>query len=68
MRQITILEKETRIVLGIIKDYEGHWAEDTIRSWPDGSFEPEGFVTRTKFVKMVNNRYWLHRSNLYRFY
>jgi|GEM_PF-277172 len=50
--------------LGIDKDYSGHWAEGTIKSWldnsyvtgyPDGSFKPEGLVTRAEFVKMVNN-------------
>jgi len=50
-------------VLGIEKDYAGHWAEDTIQSWldnsyvsgyPNGSFKPEGSVTRAEFVKMVN--------------
>lgn len=47
-------------------DYTGHWAEDTIQSWldksyvtgyPDGSFIPEGYVTRVEFVKMVNKAF-----------
>jgi uncharacterized protein YjdB len=47
-------------------DYAGHWAEDTIQSWldksyvtgyPDGSFIPEGYVTRVEFVKMVNKAF-----------
>lgn len=46
-----------------ITDYMGHWAEKNIEDWlhkgyvsgyPDGSFKPEGFVTRAEFVKMVN--------------
>ena len=46
------------------KDYEGHWAQEAIQKWldmgyvtgyPDGSFKPEGFVTRAEFVRMVNN-------------
>jgi len=52
--------------LGLSKDYTGHWAEDTIQSWldksyvtgyPDGSFIPEGYVTRVEFVKMVNKAF-----------
>jgi len=48
---------------GAGKDYSGHWAEKNIQSWldnnygtgyPDGSFRPEGLVTRAEFVKMVN--------------
>lgn len=51
-------------VFGIEKDFTGHWAENTIQSWldngyvsgyPNGSFKPEGSVTRAEFVKMVNN-------------
>jgi len=51
-------------VYGKSKDYEGHWAENTIKGWvdkgyingyPDGSFRPEGQVTRAEFVKLVNN-------------
>lgn len=51
-------------VLGIDKDYAGHWAEDIIQSWLDEGyvtgysdccFKPEGLVTRAEFVKMVNN-------------
>jgi hypothetical protein len=49
---------------GVVKDYAGHWAEDTIQLWldedyitgyPDGSFNPEGKVTRSEFVTMVNS-------------
>lgn len=45
-------------------DITGHWAEETIKSWlnngyvsgyPDGTFRPEGYVTRAEFVTMVNN-------------
>lgn len=48
------------------KDYKGHWAESTIKGWidkgyitgyPDGSFRPEGQVTRAEFVKMANKLY-----------
>lgn len=48
------------------KDYEGHWAENTIKGWidkgyingyPDGSFRPEGQVTRAEFVKLANKLY-----------
>jgi hypothetical protein len=48
------------------KDYEGHWAESTIKGWidkgyingyPDGSFRPEGQVTRAEFVKLANKLY-----------
>jgi len=46
------------------KDYKGHWAEAVIQKWldmkyitgyPDGTFRPEGFITRAEFVKMTNN-------------
>lgn len=48
------------------KDYEGHWAQDAIQRWldmgyvtgyTDGSFKPEGFVTRAEFVRMINNSF-----------
>lgn len=51
-------------VQGMSKDYAGHWAEDTIQSWlddgyvtgyPDGSFKPDGPITRAEFVRIVNN-------------
>ena len=49
---------------GAVKDYTGHWAEETIQLWldndyiegyPDGSFKPEGKITRAEFVTMVNS-------------
>ncbi len=49
---------------GVAKDYAGHWAGDKIQLWldkgyvtgyPDGSFNPEGKVTRSEFVTMVNS-------------
>lgn len=48
------------------RDYEGHWAEEIIVKWlnlgyiagyPDGSFRPEGFITRAEFVKIVNEAF-----------
>lgn len=48
------------------KDYENHWAESIIKEWvdngyingyPDGSFRPEGQVTRAEFVKLANKLY-----------
>lgn len=53
-------------IYGENKDYKGHWAESTIKGWidkgyitgyPDGSFIPEGQVTRAEFVKMANKLY-----------
>lgn len=50
-------------IYGLSKDYEGHWAEDTIDLWinngyikgySDGSFKPEGLITRAEFITMVN--------------
>ncbi|WP_313162865.1 Ig-like domain-containing protein [Sedimentibacter sp.] len=50
----------------ITKDYAGHWAEETIKTWlnkgyvsgyPDGSFKPEGSVTRAEFITMVNKMF-----------
>jgi len=49
---------------GAVEDYTGHWAEKTIQFWrdndyiegyPDGSFKPEGKITRAEFVTMVNS-------------
>lgn len=51
------------IAFGQAKDYEGHWAEATIEKWieeskitgyQDGTFRPDGNVTRAEFVTMVN--------------
>lgn len=51
------------LAFGEAKDYEGHWAQETIQKWidegkisgyPDGSFKPDANVTRAEFVKMVN--------------
>lgn len=50
--------------LGAVKDYSGHWAEDTIDEWfaddliegyPDGTFIPDNQVTRAEFMTMVNS-------------
>ena len=47
---------------GDISDVEGHWAQDSIEQaisdgwvdgYPDGTFRPEGTITRAEFVKMV---------------
>jgi len=51
---------------GAVKDYYGHWAEDTIDEWfakdliegyPDGTFVPENQVTRAEFMTMVNSSF-----------
>ncbi|HAQ39750.1 MAG TPA: hypothetical protein DCM73_02220 [Clostridiales bacterium] len=51
---------------GEVNDYTGHWAESTIQQWlnkgqisgyPDGTFKPDGKVTRAEFVKMVNGAF-----------
>lgn len=48
---------------GLEKDYIGHWAEGTIQTWldnnyvtgySDGSFKPDGSITRAEFVTMAN--------------
>lgn len=50
----------------ISKDYQGHWAEEAIqksldkgfiKGYPDGTFRPEGYITRAEFVSMVNKLY-----------
>ncbi|MGB4439226.1 MAG: S-layer homology domain-containing protein [Sedimentibacter sp.] len=52
--------------LGAVKDYSGHWAEDTIDEWfendliegyPDGTFVPDNQVTRAEFMTMVNSAF-----------
>ena len=44
-------------------DTAGHWAEKTLNEWQDkglidgygdGSFQPNGTVTRAEFIKLVN--------------
>ncbi|MDF2678539.1 MAG: S-layer y protein [Bacillota bacterium] len=53
-------------VFALNNDYEGHWAEETINLWidkgyingySDGSFKPDGLITRAEFVTMVNKLY-----------
>lgn len=48
----------------VMSDIEGHWAQDSIEQaiddgwvngYPDGTFRPEGTITRAEFVKMVLN-------------
>ena len=45
------------------RDTAGHWAEKTLDEWQDeglidgygdGSFQPNGTVTRAEFIKLVN--------------
>lgn len=52
------------IALG--KDFQDHWAKDTIQKWfdnenitgyEDGTFKPENPVTRAEFMTMVNSAY-----------
>ncbi len=47
-------------------DTKGHWCETRINSWmddgiingyPDGSFKPDGTITRAEFIKTVNNAF-----------
>ena len=47
-------------------DYSGHWAEETIQEWldagklkgyEDGSFKPDGQITRAEFMTMVNSAF-----------
>ncbi len=54
---------EAQLISAEAKDYEGHWAQETIQKWidegrtsgyPDGSYKPDNNVTRAEFVKMVN--------------
>lgn len=53
-------------------DYNGHWAESTIKSWiessyisgyPDGTIKPEGFITRAEFVKLVNTAFSINQAS-----
>lgn len=48
------------------KDYEGHWAQQTIQSWldsgllkgfGDGSVKPNQTITRAEFMTLVNRSY-----------
>lgn len=48
---------------GTVKDVQGHWAENAIQAWldqgfingyKDGTFRPEGKVSRAELVKMIN--------------
>ena len=55
-------------VLGVddFNDIENHWAEDKIEKWaeegrisgyPDGSFKPDGNITKAEFITLINNLY-----------
>lgn len=55
--------EEVQLISAKAKDYEGHWAQETIQKWmdagkvsgyPDGSYKPDANVTRAEFVKLVN--------------
>lgn len=46
----------------VVSDIQGHWAQDSIEQavndgwvngYPDGTFRPDGTITRAEFVKMV---------------
>lgn len=48
------------------KDYEGHWAQQTIQNWldsgllkgfGDGSVKPDQTITRAEFMTLVNRSY-----------
>lgn len=48
------------------KDYEGHWAQQTIQSWldngllkgfGDGSVKPNQTITRAEFMTLINRSY-----------
>jgi len=47
----------------VIKDYEGHWAEEYIKKainagymsgYPDGSFKPDEPITRAEFARVLS--------------
>lgn len=53
------------------RDTAGHWAEKTLDEWQDeglidgygdGSFQPNGTVTRAEFIKLVNRTLGLPRT------
>lgn len=55
-----------------LKDIAGHWAESLIKQavklgfvdgYEDGTFKPEGKVTRGEFVHMLNKAFKLEQSN-----
>ncbi|ETT48126.1 Ig domain-containing protein [Paenibacillus sp. FSL R7-269] len=50
----------------VSKDYEGHWAQQTIQSWldsgllkgfGDGSVKPNQTITRAEFMTLINRSY-----------
>lgn len=50
----------------VTKDYEGHWAQQTIQSWldngwlkgfGDGSVKPNQTITRAEFMTLINRSY-----------
>lgn len=50
----------------LTKDYEGHWAQQTIQSWldsgllkgfGDGSVKPNQTITRAEFMTLINRSY-----------
>ncbi|MFS0841363.1 S-layer homology domain-containing protein [Paenibacillus sp. 1P03SA] len=59
----TIIKPASTGIAGGFTDTKGHWAETAIEDavkkgfvdgYPDGSFKPDGNVTRAEFLKMVN--------------
>lgn len=60
----------------VSNDYAGHWAEETIQLWlnegritgyPDGSFKPNGNITRAEFVTMVNKLFSFNETTAINF-
>lgn len=58
----------SNISMAVSYDYEGHWAEQTIKIWiekgyikmyEDGTFRPDDPITRAEFVSMINKLFGL---------
>lgn len=52
--------------IGSFSDIDGHWAEQVIKEWaardfvggyPDGTFRPDGLITRAEFFALVNRTF-----------
>lgn len=60
--QVAVEEEEVDLQDTSFSDISGHWAEESIRrlavmgavgGYPDGSFQPSKFMTRSEFVKIL---------------
>lgn len=64
------------VVMAQPGDLEGHWAKEQINSWsssglisgyPDGTFRPEGYISRAEFFTLINRVFGLEDREIVNF-